>query len=117
MMGSWREKIIWVYRKPIDFRKQLNGLIQTIVDETKAGFDRQGLYIFRNQQRDKLKLLVWDRNGFFMGYKRLERGKFDFPEEGESGEIRFSWEEFEQLISGMPMVRLDGLERGRILMS
>jgi len=36
MIDKWQSKSIWVYRKPIDFRKQLNGLVQTIIDETNG---------------------------------------------------------------------------------
>ena len=61
-------KPIWSYEKPIDFRKQVNGLIQTVIDESEAGLDREALYLFRNQGRNRLKILLWDRNGFFMGY-------------------------------------------------
>ena len=62
-----QSKSIWGYRKPIDFRKQLNGLVQTIIDETDGPPNRNGIYLFQNRQRDKIKLLAWDRNGFFMG--------------------------------------------------
>ena len=102
MIEKWHTKSIWVYRKPIDFRKQLNGLVQTVIDETKGPPDLNGIYLFRNQQRDKLKLLVWDRNGFFMGYKRLERGKFDFPSQDDV--VTMSADELSQLMAGMPMV-------------
>lgn len=106
MIEKWQTKSIWVYRKPIDFRKQLNGLVQTVIDETKGPPDLNGIYLFRNQQRDKLKLLVWDRNGFFMGYKRLERGKFDFPNQVDV--VKMSSDELSQLMAGMPMVYVGG---------
>ncbi len=38
----------------------------------------EGLYIFYNRARNRLKLLVWHYNGFMMLYKRLERGQFPF---------------------------------------
>jgi transposase len=106
MIEQWQSKSIWVYRKAIDFRKQLNGLVQTVIDETKGPPDLNGIYLFRNQQRDKLKLLVWDRNGFFMGYKRLERGRFDFPSQGDV--VKMSADELSQLMAGMPMVYVGG---------
>ena len=102
MIEKWQTKSIWVYRNPIDFRKQLNGLVQTVIDETNGPPDRNGIYLFRNRQRNKLKLLTWDRNGFFMGYKRLERGKFDCPSQADV--VEMSADELRQLISGMPMV-------------
>lgn len=104
MIREVMKKPIWVYRKPIDFRKQINGLVQTVVDEMKRSPGDGAVYVFRNQQRDKIKVLMWDRNGFVLGYKRLERGKFDFSI--ESDEVRLSWVEFWDLISGMPLVRL-----------
>ena len=104
MIESWRHKTIWAYEKPIDFRKQVNGLIQTVIDESEAGLDRESICLFRNQGRNRLKILLWDRNGFFMGYKRLEKGKFDFPT--DEPQVQFTWEEFEQLLSGMPIVLL-----------
>ena len=104
MIDKWETKSIWIYRKPIDFRKQLNGLDQTVIDETKGPPDLNGIYLFQNRQRDKLKLLVWDRNGFFMGYKRLERGKFDFPSQVDV--VQMSADDLRQLMAGMPMIYL-----------
>ncbi len=69
---------IRVYIDPIDFKKQMNGLIQVIHEEDRSP-QKECVYIFRNKQSNKLKLLVWDRNGYFLGYKRLDKGRFDFP--------------------------------------
>ena len=92
MIESWRHKTIWACEKPIGFRKQVNGLIQTVIDESEAGLDRESIYLFRNQGRNRLKILLWDRNGFFMGYKRLEKGKFDFPT--DEPQVQFTWPKF-----------------------
>ena len=115
MMEAWRHKTIWAYEKPIDFRKQVNGLIQTVIDESEDGLDREAIYLFRNQQHNRLKLLLWDRNGFFMGVKRLEKGRFLFPT--EAGQVKFTWEEFEQLLSGMPMIYLKSQSKTRTVYS
>ena len=112
MIEQWRNKRIWAYEKPIDFRKQVNGLIQTVIDESDSGLDRDAIYLFRNQGRNRLKILLWDRNGFFMGYKRLEKGRFEFPT--DHPQMRFTWEEFEQLLSGMPIVRLSSQKKGLV---
>ena len=115
MIDKWEAKSIWVYRKPIDFRKQLNGLVQTIIDETSVRPDRNGIYLFQNRQRDKLKLLTWDRNGFFMGYKRLERGKFDFPNHVEVHQM--TTDDLSQLMAGMPMIYLGKPDNSTVILS
>lgn len=102
MIANWDAKSVWVYRKPIDFRKQLNGLIQTVNDESEGRFDRNGIYLFQNRHRDKIKLITWDRNGFLMGYKRLERGKFDFPTQTDVVQIKA--DTLLELMAGMPMM-------------
>lgn len=102
MIANLQTKSVWVYRKPIDFRKQLNGLIQIVNDESDGVFDRNTIYIFQNRERDKLKLITWDLNGFLMGYKRLERGKFDFPT--QSDVVQINADTLLELMAGMPMV-------------
>jgi transposase len=93
---------VWLYREHIDFRKQLNGLVQLVVSEKKSQPNDGAVYVFRNRERNKVKLLLWHRNGFFVGYKRLERGKFDFPIESDVVEV--DAEALRELILGMPMV-------------
>ena len=58
------------------------------------------LFLFRNRRRDRLKILMWDRSGFWVLYKRLEKGTFAWPEarEGETVELRTS--ELMLLLSG-----------------
>jgi transposase len=58
------------------------------------------LFLFRNRRGDRLKILVWDRSGFWVLYKRLERGTFAWPTStsGETTELRSS--ELMLLLSG-----------------
>jgi transposase len=98
-----RYKAIRVYSEPIDFRKQMNGIIEVILSSGKYQPNDRSLYVFRNRQSNKVKILVWDRNGYYLGYKRLAKGRFDFPV-GEDGAIVLTREELFALISGMPML-------------
>jgi transposase len=110
MMSSWLVgRRIWMYTEVVDFRKQLDGLVGIIGNEMGLKAE-DGIYVFRNRSRDKIKMVLWDRNGFIMGYKRLERGRFDFPEEDDEI-IKMDLSQLEMLISGMPMVRVGKREK------
>ena len=66
---------IWLLTQAVDFRKAVNGLCTIIAEELKSN-PGEGLYIFYNKARNRLKLLGWHGNGFVLLYKRLEKGKF-----------------------------------------
>jgi len=70
---------IWFYQSPVDFRKQIDGLILLIADHLQENPTSGALFIFRNRQADKIKLLWFDQNGFWLAYKRMEKGRFKFP--------------------------------------
>lgn len=90
---------IWLYPKPIDFRKQIDGLVLLIADHLQLNPTSGQLFLFRNRQSNKIKLLWWDTNGFWLCYKRLEKGRLIFPENEDVAELtrdQFSW-----LLSGL----------------
>ena len=110
-------KKIWIYDRPIDFRKQMDGLVCIIESEQnrkkqadKKQVDNGDMYVFQNRQKNKLKLLMWDRNGYFMGYKRLEKGRFDFPVT-EDGSVVITKDELQDIVSGMPIVRIESMKK------
>jgi transposase len=70
---------IWFYSKPIDFRKQIDALVLLIADHLQLNPTSGQLFLFRNRTANKIKILWWDRNGFWLCYKRLENGKLKFP--------------------------------------
>jgi len=79
-MLNW-ELVNQVYLAPgaTDLRKSIDGLsaVVTAVFEMDPFSDRW--FVFCNKQRDKLKILRWDTNGFWLYYRRLERGRFKWP--------------------------------------
>ena len=70
---------IWFYTKPQDFRKQLDGLVMVVADQLKMNPASGQLFIFRNRSSNKLKMLWWDRNGFWLCYRRLEKDVLKLP--------------------------------------
>jgi transposase len=64
---------------PIDMRKSFDGLC-AVVMETLQGNPLDGhLFLFRGKRSDRIKALIWDRNGLAIWYKRLEKGRFGGP--------------------------------------
>lgn len=72
-------QLIWFYQYPIDFRKQIDGLVILIAAHLERDPLSGQLFIFRNRQANKLKFLWWDHNGFWLCYRRIEKGRFKLP--------------------------------------
>ncbi len=91
---------IWFYRTPIDFRKQIDGLVILISAELKLDPTSGQLFIFRNRTGNKIKLLWWDETGFWLFYKRLEKDRFKFPQI-MTGSLEVSRDQLQLLLSGI----------------
>lgn len=78
MLFTFQQKI-WFYRAPINFKNQIDGLVILVSGHLKEDPISGQLFIFRNRAGNKIKLLWWDENGFWLSYKRLEKGRFIFP--------------------------------------
>ena len=76
---SWDLPEIYLYRQPIDFRKQANGLALIVEQELGHSPFSGALYAFTNRQRNKIKCLMWEDNGFVLYYKSLAEEKFKWP--------------------------------------
>ena len=87
-------KKILVFRKPIDFRKSIDGLMSFIIQDLQYN-PQEGIYLFYSKSKNKIKCLSWHKNGFILLYKRLEKGKFFLGcnENGviEIDEISLTW--------------------------
>lgn len=70
---------IYLYRRPVDFRKQANGLAVLVEQELGHSPFSGALYAFTNRQHTKIKCLMWEYNGFVLYYKALAEEKFKWP--------------------------------------
>ena len=68
---------IFVARDPVDFRRQFDGLAGIARDEFDMDPCSGHVFVFFNKRRDRIKILVFEHSGFWLHYKRLERGTFD----------------------------------------
>ena len=91
-----------------DMRKQFDGLAQAAREVIKQDPLSGHLFVFCNRRRDRLKILVWDRSGFWLMAKRLERGTFAWPvSRSNSNEgIELTAEELSAMLGGFDIARV-----------
>ncbi len=78
---------ILAYRHPVDMRKSFCGLIGVVSNALGEDPLSGSLYVFTNRRRTYVKAIYWDRTGFCLFAKRLERGRFSIPGEEDSCEM------------------------------
>jgi transposase len=64
---------------PIDMRKSIDGLKAIVEAELEENAFSGYLFVFVSRRCDRVKILTWDKGGFVLVYKRLERGQFKLP--------------------------------------
>ena len=75
----WSEKPVYICCGATDMRKQINGLMTLVQENFSMDPFSEALFVFCNKKRDRLKILEWDGDGFWLYFKRLERGHFRWP--------------------------------------
>lgn len=90
---------IYLYGTDVDFQKSINGLVLLVEQELKRSAFEPALFVFCNRGRDKIKALYWDRTGFALWYKRLERHLFKWPKMGDQLEWSISQDQFQHWLT------------------
>ncbi len=75
-----------------------------VADHLKLNPTSGQLFLFRNQHANKIKILYWERNGFWLCYKRLEQGKLKFPGINDKA-MQLNSDQFNWLLSGLDFVK------------
>ncbi|RDH44057.1 IS66 family insertion sequence element accessory protein TnpB [Zooshikella ganghwensis] len=91
---------VYLHREFVDFRKSINGLSMIVEANLQLSPFSTALFVFCNRRRDKLKVLYWDKTGFCLWYKRLEKAKFKWPKKHEQNAIHLTTEQFNWLLRG-----------------
>jgi transposase len=83
-----------------DMRKQINGLAAIVEGGFRLDPFSGALFVFCNRSRNRLKILEWDGDGFWLYFKRLEKGRFRWPEPGGEATMALTGEELNILLGG-----------------
>ena len=98
---------MYVCVEPVDFRWGLNGLVALIEHSLRLDPFTGSCFVFSNRRRDKVKIVTWERNGFWLCYKRLERERFVWPRAADAVLV-LSMEQLGWLLSGIDLAALRG---------
>jgi len=104
MIGFGLATRVYLAAGATDMRKGFDGLFGIARD--RLGIDPLSghLFVFCNGRRNRLKVLYWDGSGLWICSKRLEKGRFSWPVQGdEQGRVRMSSEELALVVSGIEL--------------
>lgn len=95
---------IYVHAGPTDMRKSFDGLSGLVRSAFQADPLDGSLFLFLNRRRDRIKLLYWDRDGFVIWAKRLERGTFEtIPAVDDSAAIQIDATQLAMWLGGVSL--------------
>ena len=97
---------VYLHRAPVDMRKQMDGLSILAKDVIQQDPMSGSMFVFINARRNKLKILVWERNGFIVWYKRLEQQRFHWPRGVAETVLTLTGEQLQWLLDGYDVWRM-----------
>ncbi|RKT98797.1 IS66 family insertion sequence hypothetical protein [Burkholderia sp. Nafp2/4-1b] len=92
---------VYLHRDPVDFRMGINGLSILVEQAMRLNLMTSALFVFGNRRRDRIKILGWGGNGFWLLLKRLEADRFVWPNGGDT--ITLSAEQLHWLLDGIDL--------------
>lgn len=92
---------VYLSANATDLRKSIDGYAAIVAGEFQLDPFSNSLFIFCNRQRNKVKMIYWDGNGFWLLFKRLEKNKFKWPKTSEGGSILITHQQFRWLLEGL----------------
>lgn len=99
---------IFLYREPVDFRKAANGPAAIAGQESGHNPFDGALYAFTNRQRNKIKCLYWEDNGFVLYYRALAEERFHWPKADDSDVMTLNGQQINWLPDGYDIALLKG---------
>ena len=118
-MMRFKGKQIYLACGATDMRNNIDGLAAAVRSGFQVNPMSNAIFVFCNAMKDRVKILEWDGDGFWLHYKRLERGRFPWPNtSGGEATIRLTQKELEYLLSGeklkLKFERIDYSERSTV---
>lgn len=96
----WGKKPVYICCGPTDMRKSINGLMALVQNGFSLDPFSEALFAFCNRKRNRIKILEWDGDGFWLYFKRLERGHFRWPAKENATTMVLETKELHYLVEG-----------------
>jgi transposase len=94
---------IFLAIEPVDMRKQFNGLWALAAEKLKEDPFSGSLFVFTNKDRNRLKILFWDGSGVWVLAKRLEKGRFSWPQGSGTTRLQLEPTALSMLLNGIDL--------------
>lgn len=94
---------IYLALEPVDMRKQFNGLWALAEEKLREDPRSGALFVFTNKGRDRLKILFWDGSGVWVLAKRLEKGRFSWPQPNGAAKVHLEPAALTMLLAGIDL--------------
>jgi transposase len=103
MLNSLDGASVYLASGSTDLRKSIDGLAALVSQDFELDLFGNNLFVFCNRGCDKLKILHWDHNGFWLYYRRLEKGRFRWPKGTGSPTLAISRRQLQWLLDGLTL--------------
>jgi len=104
-MMKFQGKKVYLACGSTDMRKAINGLASVVEYCFQLDPFDEALFVFCNKSRDRLKILEWDGDGFWLHFKRLEKGRFKWPTMLGGATMTLTDEELAHLLGSTKLTR------------
>ena len=100
-MLSFKDKTVYLCCGYTDMRKSINGLAELVKSSFNLDPFAKAVFVFCNKNRDRVKILEWDVDGFWLYFKRLEKGRFRWLQVGDELTMVLTGEELSMLLGSV----------------
>jgi len=104
---------VYLCREPVDFRKGSNGLAILVEQALDHDPFSEKLFVFCNRRRNRVKILYWERSGFCLWQKRLEKARFHWPRKANGEVVTLTSQQLNWLLDGYDITRMKPHEKLR----
>lgn len=92
---------VWLVPGATDMRKSIDGLAAIVTYSVQQNPLSRQVFVFCSKDKSKLKILWWDLNGFWLLYKRLEKGRFQWPDGESTTSVCITGRQLRWLLDGL----------------